>query len=261
VSEAYYHQDALGSVSDLSNSAGNAATTYQVDPFGKVTTLGDASFNRHIYTGQEFDDGTDQHYFGARFYEPSVGRFVTQDPFRGDLGAPASLNRYLFVYNNPLKFVDLNGNFGILKKWSDYFQQTDQSIRQDFVNSDSFLGSAGLLVAGIGAKVVGGLASGANAASDAGFAAAAEAGGVGSLAQDTEYGAEAAATVTGIDDGVRSKAREYETASKNGLLAVQVYKDLVEPAVNKAEQVAKGDPGTTPTGLTLSSGGIEWSGS
>ena len=56
------------------------------------------------------DDETGLYYYGARYYNPELGRFMTTDALRGSINNPASLNRYAYVQNNPLKYVDPSGN-------------------------------------------------------------------------------------------------------------------------------------------------------
>ena len=68
-----------------------------------------ASWNRFTYTGHEFDPATGLYYFKARFYDPELGRFASEDPYLGDPTTPPSLGRYLYAYANPLLFVDLSG--------------------------------------------------------------------------------------------------------------------------------------------------------
>ncbi|WP_200960831.1 HNH/ENDO VII family nuclease [Duganella sp. Root198D2] len=48
-------------------------------------------------------------YFQARYYDPQLGRFITQDPYEGDWNTPLSLHHYLYAYANPTVYVDLNG--------------------------------------------------------------------------------------------------------------------------------------------------------
>ncbi len=69
--------------------------------------------NPFRYAGESYDDETGFYYLRARFYDPSVGRFITEDTFTGQIDNPLSLNRYTYTYNNPLKFVDPSGNDGI----------------------------------------------------------------------------------------------------------------------------------------------------
>ncbi len=48
-------------------------------------------------------------YMKARFYDPEIGRFLTQDPAAGDLAVPISLNKYLYAHSNPTAYVDPTG--------------------------------------------------------------------------------------------------------------------------------------------------------
>jgi RHS repeat-associated protein len=60
------------------------------------------------FTGKKFDPDTGLVYFGGRFYDPEIGRFITQDP--GKQG----LNWYVYCFNNPLKMIDPNGENAII---------------------------------------------------------------------------------------------------------------------------------------------------
>jgi len=62
-------------------------------------------------TQQERDTETNLDYFVARYYVSPQGRFISPDAFAGILTNPQTLNRYSYVGNNPLKYVDLTGNF------------------------------------------------------------------------------------------------------------------------------------------------------
>ena len=54
--------------------------------------------------------GTGLMYYNARYYHPALGRFVSADTIVPEAGNPQSLNRYAYVLNNPLRYVDPNGN-------------------------------------------------------------------------------------------------------------------------------------------------------
>ena len=69
-----------------------------------------------LFTGEQLDDkalGTGQtsadglYYLRARYYDPEIGRFLSQDPV-------PSGNPYAYVGNNPVRFVDPSGNAGIV---------------------------------------------------------------------------------------------------------------------------------------------------
>jgi RHS repeat-associated protein len=71
--------DALGSTMALTDTAGNVKTSYTYEPFGKTTASGQTSTNSFKYTGRE-DDGTGLYYFRARYYHPTLHRFISEDP-------------------------------------------------------------------------------------------------------------------------------------------------------------------------------------
>ena len=68
-----------------------------------------AANNRAWFTGKLHDETTGLSYFGARYYDPQVGRFMGFDPVGFDEKSPLSFNRYAYANNNPLKFVDPDG--------------------------------------------------------------------------------------------------------------------------------------------------------
>ncbi|BAS27240.1 RHS repeat-associated core domain protein [Limnochorda pilosa] len=76
---------------------------YSYEVFGEVWAGVMGPYNRYAFTGKEYDPKTGLYYFGARWYDPEVGRWTSQDPVRD------GLNWYLYVRNNPLRYVDLWG--------------------------------------------------------------------------------------------------------------------------------------------------------
>jgi RHS repeat-associated protein len=62
------------------------------------------------FTGQRLDDSTGLYYYGARYYDAVIGRFVQADTIVPNPGNPQSLNRYSYVNNNPLKYTDPTGH-------------------------------------------------------------------------------------------------------------------------------------------------------
>jgi len=61
-------------------------------------------------TGKE-DDGTGLYYYGARYYDPEIGRFTQPDSYVQAPFDPQSLNRYAYCRNNPLIYIDPTGHF------------------------------------------------------------------------------------------------------------------------------------------------------
>ena len=105
----YYHHDALGSTVNLTDGAGLTKVRYTLDPWGHIRSQLGSSVNRQIFTGQEHDENTGLIYFGARYYDPDTGRFISQDSYLGEVGTPPSLHRYLYAYSNPIVWIDLYG--------------------------------------------------------------------------------------------------------------------------------------------------------
>ena len=100
----YYHYDRLGSVVNLSDSSGDLAETYQYDAWGNADTYGSVG-NPYFFTGRRYDPETGNYYYRARYYKPSIGRFLQTDP----LGYFDGPNLYIYCSNNALNLVDALG--------------------------------------------------------------------------------------------------------------------------------------------------------
>ena len=79
------------------------------DAWGNERERIGSSANKFTFTGHEKDEETGLIYAKARFYDPDVGRFLTQDSFLGEVMAPPSLNRFMYAEQNPLRFIDPEG--------------------------------------------------------------------------------------------------------------------------------------------------------
>jgi RHS repeat-associated protein len=82
----YYEQDGLGSVTSLTASSGSVAQSYTYDSFGNQTASSASLTNYFRYTGREFDTETNLYYYRARYYDPTTGRFLSEDPLRFGIG-------------------------------------------------------------------------------------------------------------------------------------------------------------------------------
>jgi RHS repeat-associated protein len=107
----YYHPDNLGSSQLMTDRDGDVVQQYGYSPFGredyKNNTLAFSVSDR--YTGQTLDEETGLYYYGARYYDPELARFIQADSTIPDPEFSQALNRYAYVYNNPLKFTDPTG--------------------------------------------------------------------------------------------------------------------------------------------------------
>ncbi|MGA9033174.1 MAG: RHS repeat-associated core domain-containing protein [Sulfuricaulis sp.] len=98
----YYHTDQLGAPQLMTNSAGATVWKANYEPFGSATVTVSSIANNLRYPGQYFDSETGLHYNMARYYDPKIGRYISNDP----IGLTGGLNTYSYVYNNPLSFID-----------------------------------------------------------------------------------------------------------------------------------------------------------
>src|SRR5579859_4543888 len=104
---SYYQADGLGSVTSLSNGAGAAAQNYTYDSFGNIIATTGSLVNSFRYTGREWDAETSLYYYRARYYDPAVGRLMSEDP----IGFDIDLSFYRYVRNNPLVYSDPMGEW------------------------------------------------------------------------------------------------------------------------------------------------------
>ncbi len=108
-----YHQQALGSVTEVSEPGGSVVEWVTYDAYGKPTTLdqqGNAVAqspvgNPYLYTGREYDAETKTYYFRARAYDPETGRFLQRDP----AGYVGGLSLHQYVGSGPASFTDPSG--------------------------------------------------------------------------------------------------------------------------------------------------------
>jgi RHS repeat-associated protein len=92
----YYQADEIGSITSLTNGSGLVTDTYGYTSFGSADSTG-TTVNEIRYTGREFDSETGLYYYRARYYDQSIGRFLSEDP----LGFGGGTNFYSYVHNNP----------------------------------------------------------------------------------------------------------------------------------------------------------------
>ncbi|WP_421617416.1 RHS repeat-associated core domain-containing protein [Brevibacillus sp. TJ4] len=66
--------------------------------------------NPFLCSGEMYDEKAGLYYLRARYYDPSIGRFISEDTYKGQVDNPLNLNRYTYVHNNPLRYVDPTGH-------------------------------------------------------------------------------------------------------------------------------------------------------
>jgi len=109
--KSYYLQDQLGSTVALVSSTGAVTDAYTYSPFGIELTHSGTSSNPWRFAAGQADDPNRSIKFGDRYYDPTLGRWTQIDP------APTG-DRYRYSYNNPINFIDRNGQLPGWAKWS-----------------------------------------------------------------------------------------------------------------------------------------------
>ena len=99
-----YHLDEQNSTAYITDSDQRVENSYQYDAFGVIREKNENVYNRILYTGQQYDQVTGQHYLRARYYNPVLGRFLQEDVYRGD-----GLNLYVYCENNSVIYYDPSG--------------------------------------------------------------------------------------------------------------------------------------------------------
>ena len=106
----YLLSDHLGSTALTLDSGGNRTTELRYYPYGAVRYNAGNQVTTYRFTGQRWDSGTALYYYGARWFDPAVGRFLAADTIVPQPGNPQSLNRYAYSANNPLRNSDPTGH-------------------------------------------------------------------------------------------------------------------------------------------------------
>lgn len=108
----YFHANHKGSISLITNGEGTIVSNLSYTPYGNLvaseSTGTDVSDEK--YTGQKLDSGTGLYYYGARFYDPDIGRFISPDSIIDGPGTTQGWNRYMYVHGNPVMHNDPSGN-------------------------------------------------------------------------------------------------------------------------------------------------------
>ena len=120
----YYQLDHLGTPIAAHNAKGEAVWTAEYEAWGRIrqeTVSDDPKVNIPFrFQGQYYDEESGLHYNRFRYYDPEIGRFVSQDP----IGLDGGLNIYVYV-KNPVQWVDPSGlDSKWVRNWKDRYGRT-----------------------------------------------------------------------------------------------------------------------------------------
>jgi RHS repeat-associated protein len=117
--EYFYIKNLQGDIIEVVDASGTTVAKYRYDAWGNIvyqwdSGLGIANANPYRYRSYRFDSGTGLYYLNARYYDPSIGRFISADSINYlDPSSGQGLNLYAYCGNNPVMYTDPSGEFAI----------------------------------------------------------------------------------------------------------------------------------------------------
>jgi len=109
----YYVYNGHGDVVLIIDENGNVKNAYTYDEWGNITNQQEQVSNPLKYAGEYYDNESGLYYLRARYYDPTIGRFISKDSVEGNITNPLSLNLYTYVENNPLAYIDPSGHWSV----------------------------------------------------------------------------------------------------------------------------------------------------
>ena len=109
----YYLYNGHGDVTKVIDQNGNIINSYTYDEWGNILAKQEQLAQPLKYAGEYLDDESGLYYLRARYYDPTIGRFISRDSYEGDITNPLTLNPYTYVENDPLGNIDPSGHFSI----------------------------------------------------------------------------------------------------------------------------------------------------
>jgi RHS repeat-associated protein len=125
---AYYHADGNGNVTAMVDTNGILVARYQYGPYGNLLGMSGplAEANVYRFSSKEWCANAGLYYYGFRYYEPNLQRWLNRDP----LGEEGGLNLYGFCANNSFSYVDIDGLalFGLYDTWGEYWGEVGDTL-------------------------------------------------------------------------------------------------------------------------------------
>jgi RHS repeat-associated protein len=106
---SFYLVDGLGSTRALTNASGLVTDRYVYDAFGRTIGQTGTTANEYLFAGEQQDPVTGWDYLRARYLDAGLGRFLSRDPFGGEVTNPVSLQAYPYAGLNPVNMTDPSG--------------------------------------------------------------------------------------------------------------------------------------------------------
>ncbi len=153
----FYRKDAQGNIIAILDTNGNVVVRYEYDAWGNHKVL-DGNGNEitdpeHIghlnpirYRGYFYDEETGLYYLQTRYYDPTIGRFISQDGIEyADPQTPNGINLYAYCANNPVMAVDPMGN-----SWKSFWSK----VGRFFAGVASIVIGAAITITNLGLSLI-----------------------------------------------------------------------------------------------------------
>ncbi|WP_168735497.1 RHS repeat protein [Cohnella fermenti] len=133
--KAYVLHNGHGDIVELRGSSGALLNSYEYDMWGTPAAEQESVYNPFRYSGELWDSTTRLQYLRARWYDPSIGRFMNEDTYEGQIDNPLTLNLYTYTANNPLRYTDPSGH--CFTEWlgKKYCEAALDSVKDSIINS------------------------------------------------------------------------------------------------------------------------------
>ncbi len=144
-----------GNIRFVTDEVGNKVRSTEYDPFGNWRAAKGQANIHMLYQGQQLDNESSLYYLRARYYDPTIGRFISRDPIKGTLTNPQTQNPYVYSLNNPVNLSDPSGEFVLQPIVQFCVSSVVAGINlAKSLASQQQMSEAGKVIAGPGAKKV-----------------------------------------------------------------------------------------------------------
>ncbi len=124
----FYLFNAHGDVTQLTDASGNVIKNYEYDAFGNEKNSDPNDTNVFRYSGEYFDKENGTIYLRARYYDPTIGRFITEDSYTGKDADPLSLNLYTYCHNDGVNYFDPTGHKDVVTTFTGTYLQSNGQV-------------------------------------------------------------------------------------------------------------------------------------